>query len=119
VFPKTKRSPEGSAVVTELCPNRHRYSAHRTREMRDDRGREMKRLPAHGEVKRLPLAQFSCTGCGYGASRPIAPERCPMCGGSAWENQPWRPFSSSDRRGAGAANGIELPSSSENETAAA
>jgi hypothetical protein len=87
--------------------------------MRDDRGSEMERLPAHGEVKRLPLELFSCTGCGYGASRPIAPERCPMCGGSVWENQPWRPFSSPDRRAAGAANGIELPFRSENETAAA
>jgi hypothetical protein len=42
-----------------------------------------------------------------------------MCGGSVWENQPWRPFSSPYRRAAGAANSIELPFSSENETAAA
>jgi rubrerythrin len=31
------------------------------------------------------LPQFRCTGCGYGASCRIAPERCPMCGGSTWE----------------------------------
>jgi RNA polymerase sigma factor (sigma-70 family) len=33
-----------------------------------------------------------------------------MCGGSVWENQAWRPFSSPDRRGAGTANDIELRS---------
>jgi hypothetical protein len=42
-----------------------------------------------------------------------------MCGGSVWENEPWRPFSSPDRHGAGELNEIELPFSSENETAAA
>jgi hypothetical protein len=42
-----------------------------------------------------------------------------MCGGSVWENEPRRPFSSPDRRGAGAPNDIELPFSSENETAVA
>jgi rubrerythrin len=31
------------------------------------------------------LGQFRCIGCGYGASCRIAPERCPMCGGQAWE----------------------------------
>jgi hypothetical protein len=55
----------------------------------------------------------------YGASRSIAPERCPMCGGSVWENQPWRPFSSPDRRYAGAFNEIELPFSGDSDTAAA
>src|SRR5919201_5158623 len=87
--------------------------------MRHDRGSEMEWLPDHGKVKPVPLAQFSCTGCGYGASRPIAPERCPMCGGSVWENQPCRPFSSPDRRAAVAGNRVELPVTSENETAAA
>jgi hypothetical protein len=79
----------------------------------------MQRLPDHGNVKRLPLARFSCAGCGYGASRAIAPERCPMCGGSVWENEQWRPFSSPDRRSAGTANDIDLPFSSERETAVA
>jgi predicted Zn-ribbon and HTH transcriptional regulator len=32
----------------------------------------------------LPLSRFRCDGCGYGASCRIAPERCPMCGGSVW-----------------------------------
>jgi hypothetical protein len=39
-----------------------------------------------------PLSRFSCTGCGYGASAKMAPEQCPMCGGSTWEFQDWRPF---------------------------
>jgi hypothetical protein len=41
-----------------------------------------------------PLFRFRCTGCSYGASRRSAPERCPMCGGSAWEHDSWRPFTS-------------------------
>jgi rubrerythrin len=36
------------------------------------------------EPRRL-LSEFRCAGCGYGASCQIAPERCPMCGGSAWD----------------------------------
>jgi hypothetical protein len=39
-----------------------------------------------------PLHAFRCAGCSYGASRSIAPERCPMCGSSVWELDPWRPF---------------------------
>jgi rubrerythrin len=31
------------------------------------------------------LSAFRCTGCGYGASCRMAPERCPMCGGGTWE----------------------------------
>jgi len=41
-----------------------------------------------------PLFHFRCTGCAYGASRRSAPERCPMCGGSTWDYDSWRPFSS-------------------------
>jgi hypothetical protein len=41
-----------------------------------------------------PLFRFRCAACSYGASRRIAPDRCPMCGGSAWEYEAWRPFSS-------------------------
>jgi rubrerythrin len=36
------------------------------------------------DITQLPLSRFSCDGCGYGASSRIAPERCPMCGGSVW-----------------------------------
>ena len=27
-----------------------------------------------------------CTSCGYGVAVRIAPDRCPMCGGSTWEH---------------------------------
>jgi rubrerythrin len=40
-----------------------------------------------------PVFRFRCTACAYGASRRAAPERCPMCGGSTWEYEAWRPFS--------------------------
>jgi len=40
-----------------------------------------------------PLHRFRCVGCSYGASCSAAPERCPMCGGSTWEYEAWRPFS--------------------------
>ena len=40
----------------------------------------------------LPLLRFRCGGCGYGASSRRAPERCPMCGLSAWEDEGWKPF---------------------------
>jgi len=38
----------------------------------------------------IALTRFSCASCAYGASSRIAPERCPMCGGTAWhlERQP-------------------------------
>jgi rubrerythrin len=35
-------------------------------------------------VKGEALVRFRCLACGYGASRPMAPERCPMCSGSVW-----------------------------------
>jgi hypothetical protein len=40
-----------------------------------------------------PSLRFRCVACSYGASRAIAPERCPMCGGSEWDYESWRPFS--------------------------
>jgi len=40
-----------------------------------------------------PAHRFRCVKCSYGASRAMAPERCPMCGGSSWEFENWRPFS--------------------------
>jgi hypothetical protein len=27
-----------------------------------------------------------CTSCGYGVLVPLAPDRCPMCGGTEWEH---------------------------------
>jgi hypothetical protein len=43
-------------------------------------------------VEPVPLLRYRCTGCGYGASRRQAPERCPMCGDEHWEEEGWRPF---------------------------
>jgi rubredoxin len=31
------------------------------------------------------LNTYRCCGCGYGASCRHEPERCPMCGGIAWD----------------------------------
>jgi hypothetical protein len=31
------------------------------------------------------LFELRCAACGYGVAVRIAPERCPMCGGVAWE----------------------------------
>src|SRR5205823_47176 len=39
-----------------------------------------------------PLARFRCSDCGYGVSRQMAPVRCPMCSGTAWNFETWRPF---------------------------
>ena len=47
----------------------------------------------HPEGDRGPIFRFRCTACAYGASRRAAPERCPMCGGTTWEYESWRPFS--------------------------
>ena len=38
------------------------------------------------------LERLRCGGCGYGVSVRKAPERCPMCHGSVWEQEP-RPLS--------------------------
>ena len=39
----------------------------------------------------VELRRFRCDECGYGASRRTEPMRCPMCGGTAWAEDPWRP----------------------------
>ena len=36
--------------------------------------------------------ELRCGACGYGR-RPIAADRCPVCGGTVWDFQDWRPFS--------------------------
>jgi rubrerythrin len=48
-------------------------------------GNELLGIGALPRIDR-PLPQFRCTGCGYGASRRMAPDRCPMCSGSTWEH---------------------------------
>jgi hypothetical protein len=30
------------------------------------------------------LGEYRCEACGYGAVRPSAPGRCPMCSGNIW-----------------------------------
>ena len=42
------------------------------------------RAPGVNEATPFQLSRFCCAGCGYGASCRVAPERCPMCGGSVW-----------------------------------
>jgi rubrerythrin len=37
------------------------------------------RRPVH-----VSLTRFKCAACAYRASSRIAPERCPMCGATAW-----------------------------------
>jgi rubrerythrin len=41
--------------------------------------------PAKGE--------FHCSECGYGVAVYRELPRCPMCGGEAWEQAGWSPFS--------------------------
>jgi rubrerythrin len=57
----------------------------------------MEAIVGGSERSATPLARFACVECGYGASRALVPERCPMCGGTAWEHEPWRPFTMSGR----------------------
>jgi len=52
-------------------------------------------MPLQPDAERLaalPLLRFRCSACGYGASRRLEPERCPMCGESEWEHEGWRLF---------------------------
>jgi hypothetical protein len=55
--------------------------------------REREAAPVAARL-RGPLAQLRCVDCGYGVSAQIPPERCPMCSGSVWEHERWRPFTS-------------------------
>jgi rubrerythrin len=52
----------------------------------------MSQIEPTAEAARSALPQFACGGCAYVASRRTAPDRCPMCGGSVWDFEPWRPF---------------------------
>jgi hypothetical protein len=62
------------------------------RQPRDGDPASLPRSPAGLIHAETPLSQFRCGGCGYGASCRAAPERCPMCGGTVWDFQEWRPF---------------------------
>jgi rubredoxin len=55
------------------------------------------------------LSHFRCSGCGYGASRRMAPDRCPMCSGSVWEYDALRPFTSPPMEQAGDLPQSRLP----------
>jgi rubredoxin len=46
--------------------------------------------PVSPHPQARPRREFRCEGCGYGALAAIAPERCPMCGGSTWTLVPLR-----------------------------
>ena len=35
---------------------------------------------------------FHCSACRYGVTVHRVLPRCPMCGGEAWEQTPWSPF---------------------------
>ena len=39
------------------------------------------------------VGEFNCSECGYGVIVQRALPLCPMCGGTAWEQSVWRPFS--------------------------
>lgn len=41
-------------------------------------------LLASSTGAQVALTRFKCARCAYGASSRIAPERCPMCGGTVW-----------------------------------
>jgi hypothetical protein len=36
---------------------------------------------------------YVCAECGYGVSRRVPPDHCPMCRLERWTPEPWRPFS--------------------------
>ncbi len=36
--------------------------------------------------------EYHCSDCGYGVTVFSVLTRCPMCGGSAWEQSAWSPF---------------------------
>jgi rubredoxin len=40
-----------------------------------------------------PRIDFRCPTCGYGVVRRNSPARCPMCGGTEWDERGWKPFS--------------------------
>ncbi|MEX2210219.1 MAG: hypothetical protein WD689_00445 [Gaiellaceae bacterium] len=52
------------------------------------------------------LFRLRCARCGYGVSVASAPERCPMCGGEAWDHEAAAPADASveKRRGVRATN---------------
>lgn len=59
-------------------------------------------LEEHGYVDFLAagapaVGEFRCSECGYGVIVHRELPSCPMCGGTAWEQSAWSPFSRSRR----------------------
>jgi rubrerythrin len=43
-------------------------------------------VPPRSDVEaHLSMVDLRCAVCGYGVVVRIAPEQCPMCGGSVWQ----------------------------------
>ena len=54
-------------------------------------GHEREDDPVSGPVRpdveaHLSMVDLRCAVCGYGVVVRIAPQQCPMCGGSVWEH---------------------------------
>lgn len=63
-----------------------------------------------GYVEFLPTGQrakgeYHCSECGYGVTVFSVLPRCPMCGGSAWEQTAWSPFARALGRDGSSAEG--------------
>ncbi len=41
--------------------------------------------------------EYHCSECGYGVAVARELPRCPMCGGTSWEQSTWSPFSRAAR----------------------
>lgn len=60
-------------------------------------GTELETLESSGYVHflatgDLAAGEFHCGECGYGVIVSRELPRCPMCGGTAWEQSAWSPF---------------------------
>jgi rubrerythrin len=42
--------------------------------------------------------EYHCSECGYGVTIFAVLPLCPMCGGTAWEQSTWSPFSRAQER---------------------
>jgi rubrerythrin len=42
--------------------------------------------------------EYHCSECGYGVTIFAVLPLCPMCGGTAWEQSSWSPFSRAQER---------------------
>jgi len=43
------------------------------------------------------FGEYQCSECGYGVTVWRVLPRCPMCGGTSWEQSAWRPFTRGQR----------------------